>query len=67
MVTRWKRERFDRIDEITVNYLVQNTYGILTVYQVFASPFAVFAVLADFAIAGSLCVLLNNRRTGFKG
>jgi hypothetical protein len=65
---RFAKKRFDRIDEVTVR--MDRSSRICSVDeapQSYASPFAVFAVLADFAIAGSLCVLLHNRRTIFKG
>jgi hypothetical protein len=47
----FEKKAFSRIDELTA----------------VAAPFAIFAVLADFAIAISLCILLHKRRTGFKG
>jgi hypothetical protein len=64
---RYTKKRFDRIDEVTVRMnTVLNLRGVDEAPQSYATPFAMFAVLADFAIAGSLCVLLHHRRTPFK-
>ncbi|KAJ8522209.1 hypothetical protein ONZ45_g1149 [Pleurotus djamor] len=48
---RFIKKEFSRIPEITL---------------VAATPFAIFAVLSDVAIAAALCVLLHGSRTGFR-
>ncbi|KAJ8507439.1 hypothetical protein ONZ45_g10195 [Pleurotus djamor] len=45
------KKEFSRIPEITL---------------VAATPFAIFAVLSDVAIAAALCILLHGSRTGFR-
>lgn len=55
--------------EVTTLVFVKKEFVKLTQGTLFASavaPFAIFTVLSDFLIAGSLCVLLHKRRTRYR-
>jgi len=55
--------------ELTTLVFIKKEFVKLTQGTLFASavaPFAVFTVLSDFLIAGSLCVLLHKSRTRFR-